>query len=71
MQKRSEFNPIHTILVPFVHEGPGLEALEAARHLDAKIILVGIVIVPSEQSLSLGAVASACIAKTIAAVRKG
>ena len=29
MQKHSEFTPIHTILIPFVHEGPGLHALEA------------------------------------------
>lgn len=51
MQKHSVFTPIHTILIPFVHEGPGAQVLEVARHLDAEIILVGVVIVPSEQSL--------------------
>ncbi len=65
MQKRSEFIPIHTVLVPFVYEGPGLQALEAARHLDAKIILVGIVIVPHEESLSVGAVAARALRKQL------
>ena len=65
MQKHSEFIPIHTILVPFVHEGPGLQALEAARHLDAKIILVGVVIVPPDQSLSVGAVAARALRKQL------
>jgi glucosyl-3-phosphoglycerate synthase len=58
MQKHSEFIPIHTVLIPFVHQGPGVHALEAARHLDAEIILVGVVVVPSNQSLSVGAVAA-------------
>jgi len=65
MQKHSEFIPIHTILVPIVHEGPGLQALEAARHLDAKIILVGVVIVPPDQSLSVGAVAARALRKQL------
>ncbi len=56
MQKRSEFSPIHTILIPLMQDGTGLHALEAARHLDAEIILVGVVVVPHEQSLSTGAV---------------
>lgn len=55
MQKHSQFIPIHTILVPLVGEGPGLQALEVARHLDAEIVLVGVVVVPPEQSLSVGA----------------
>ena len=71
MQKHSEFIPIHTILVPFVYQGPGLQALEAARHFDAKIILVGVVIVPPDQSLSVGAVAAARVAKTITSLWKG
>ena len=58
MQKHSEFVPIHTILIPYVHQGPGLHALEAARHMDAEIILVGVVVVPPDQSLSVGAVAA-------------
>jgi glycosyltransferase involved in cell wall biosynthesis len=65
MQKRSEFIPIHTILIPFVHEGPGLQALEAARHFDGKIILVGIVIVPPDESLSVGAVAARALRKKL------
>jgi glycosyltransferase involved in cell wall biosynthesis len=58
MQKHTEYAPIRTILIPFVHEGPGLHALEAARHMDAEIVLVGVVVVPREQSLSVGAVAA-------------
>jgi glycosyltransferase involved in cell wall biosynthesis len=65
MQKHSKFIPIHTILIPFVHEGPGLHALEAARHLDAEIILVGVVIVPPDQSLSVGAVSARALRKQL------
>ncbi len=42
-----------------------MQALEAARHLDAKIILVGIVIVPPDQSLSVGAVAARALRKQL------
>jgi glucosyl-3-phosphoglycerate synthase len=52
MKRHSEFTPIHTILVPFVHNGPGLHALDAARQFDAEIILVGVVVVPQGHSLS-------------------
>jgi glucosyl-3-phosphoglycerate synthase len=65
MKKHSEFTPIHTILIPLVHEGPGLHALEAARHLDAEIILVGVVIVPPDQSLSVGAIAARALRKQL------
>jgi glucosyl-3-phosphoglycerate synthase len=65
MQKHSEFTPIHTVLIPVVHQGPGLHALEAARHMDAGIILVGVVVVPPEQSLSLGAVAARALRKLL------
>ena len=65
MQKHSEFVPIHTILVPYVHQGPGLHALEAARHMDAEIILVGVVVVPPEQSLSVGAVAARALRRLL------
>lgn len=58
MQKHFEFNPIHTILIPFIYEGPGASIVESARHFGAEIILVGIVVVPEEQSLSLGAVSA-------------
>ena len=58
MRNHSEFVPIHTILIPLVHEGPGLHALEAARHMDAEIVLVGVVVVPPDQSLSVGAIAA-------------
>ncbi|MGZ9164984.1 MAG: glucosyl-3-phosphoglycerate synthase, partial [Anaerolineales bacterium] len=65
MQKHSVFTPIHTILIPFVHEGPGAQALEIARHLDAGIILVGVVVVPPDQSLSVGAVAARALRKQL------
>jgi len=55
MSKHSEFAPLHTILVPLIHNGPGMQAFDAARHMDAEIILVGVVIVPPGQSLSMGA----------------
>ncbi|GAB1469620.1 hypothetical protein MASR2M66_04970 [Chloroflexota bacterium] len=52
MKKQSAFTPIRTILVPFVHNGPGADVLETARQFDADIVLVGVVNVPAEKSLS-------------------
>jgi len=65
MRVHSEFIPIHTILIPFVHNGAGVHALEIARHLNADIILVGVVVVPPEQSLSLGAIAARALRKQL------
>jgi glucosyl-3-phosphoglycerate synthase len=65
MQRRSKFVPIHTILIPLIHDGPGLQALEVARHLDAEIILVGVVVVPPDQSLSVGAVGARALRKQL------
>ena len=65
MQKHSVFTPIHTILIPFVHEGPGAQVLEVARHLDAEIILVGVVVVPPGESLSVGAVAARALRRQL------
>jgi len=65
MQKHSAFTPIHTVLVPLVHEGPGLHALETARHMDAEIILVGVVVVPRGESLSVGAAAARALRKQL------
>ena len=56
MRKPSEFVPIHTVLIPLVYEGPGAQALEFACCLDANITLVGVVVVPPNESLSVGAV---------------
>jgi glucosyl-3-phosphoglycerate synthase len=58
MRKSSEFVPIHTVLIPLVHEGPGEQALEIARCLDAHITLVGVVVVPPDESLSVAATAA-------------
>jgi glucosyl-3-phosphoglycerate synthase len=55
MRKYSEFAPIHTVLIPLLYEGPGTQALELARCLDANITLVGVVVVPPQESLSVGA----------------
>ena len=53
MRTHSKFTPIHKILIPFVSEGPGAEALAIAKHFDAEIVLVGVVKVPnSEKNLS-------------------
>jgi len=65
MQKHSEFVPIHTILIPYVYQGPGLHALEAARHMDAEITLVGVVVVPPDQSLSVGVVAARALRRLL------
>ena len=58
MKRHSEFTPIHTIFVPLVHEGPGLHALDVARLFDAQVTLVGVVVVPPDQSLSTAAAAA-------------
>lgn len=65
MIKHSEFKPIHTILIPLIHEGPGMHALELARHFDAEILLVGVVVVPPDQSLSVGAMAARALRKQL------
>ena len=65
MQKRSEYVPLHTILVPMIHEGPGIHALDIARQFDAEIILVGVVVVPAEQSLSVGAAGARAIRRLL------
>ncbi|MBN8579684.1 MAG: glucosyl-3-phosphoglycerate synthase [Anaerolineae bacterium] len=65
MQRHSEFAPIHNILVPFIHDGPGLFALDAARQFNAEIILVGVVVVPEGQSLSTGAAAARALRRTL------
>ena len=65
MQKRSEYVPLHTSLVPMIHEGPGIHALDIARQFDAEIILVGVVVVPAEQSLSVGAAGARAIRRLL------
>lgn len=65
MIKHSEFKPIHTILIPLIHEGPGMHVLELARHFDAEILLVGVVVVPPDQSLSVGAMAARALRKQL------
>ncbi len=65
MTKHSEYKPIHTILIPLIHEGPGMHALELARHFDAEILLVGVVVVPPDQSLSIGAMAARALRKQL------
>ncbi|HXD09791.1 MAG TPA: glucosyl-3-phosphoglycerate synthase [Anaerolineales bacterium] len=65
MRKHLEYTPIHTVLIPVVHDGPGMQALEAARHLYAEIILVGVVVVPEDQSLSTGTMAARALRKQL------
>ena len=65
MRKPSEFVPIHTVLIPLVYEGPGTQALDFARCLDANITLVGVVVVPPHESLSVGAVAARDLRKQL------
>ncbi len=65
MRTRSEFIPIHKILIPFVYEGPGVNALELARYFEGEIILVGVVVVPLEQSLSTATPAARALRKQL------
>ena len=65
MRTHSEFVPIHKILIPFVHDGPGIHALELARHFEAEIVLVGVVVVPPAQSLSTAAPAARALRKQL------
>ena len=70
MQRHSDYAPIHTVLIPIIHNGPGLQALEVARHLYAEIILVGVVVIPEEQSLSIGAAAARELRKQLRELAK-
>lgn len=65
MPKRSKFSPIHTILIPLLPDGVGLQALAVARHFEAEIILVGVVVVPAGQSLSVGAAGARSLRKQL------
>jgi glycosyltransferase involved in cell wall biosynthesis/nucleotide-binding universal stress UspA family protein len=64
-RRHSEFTPIHSIIVPLVHEGPGLHALNIARLFDVEISLVGVVVVPRDQSLSTGAAAARAVRRSL------
>lgn len=70
MPKRSSFNPLRTILVPLVFDGPGLDALQVARHFDAHVILVGVIVIHPEQSLSMGAPAARSLRKQLRQIGK-
>ncbi|MCZ2128074.1 MAG: glucosyl-3-phosphoglycerate synthase [Anaerolineales bacterium] len=70
MQKRSEFKPIHKILIPFIRNGAGENALNMARQFNAEIILVGVVVIPDEQSLSVGAESARALRRTLRALDK-
>ncbi len=65
MNNKTQFTPIHTVLVPLIHAGPGLHALETLLHMDAEIILVGVVVVPPDQSLSVGAAGARALRKQL------
>ena len=65
MRKHSMFLPIRSVLIPMLNDGTGAKALEMARHLDAEIILLGVVIVPVEESLSVGATAARALRKRL------
>jgi glucosyl-3-phosphoglycerate synthase len=65
MRKNFEFAPIRTVLIPLVYEGPGKQALEIARCLDADLTLVGVVVVPPQESLSVGATAARDLRKQL------
>jgi glycosyltransferase involved in cell wall biosynthesis/nucleotide-binding universal stress UspA family protein len=52
--KIQKFSSFRTVLVPVVYGCRGRSALDAARALDADVILVGLVPIPSGRSLSVG-----------------
>ncbi|HEU0295521.1 MAG TPA: glucosyl-3-phosphoglycerate synthase [Anaerolineales bacterium] len=64
-RRDTKFTPIHTIFVPLAHEGPGLHALDIARLFDAEVTLVGVVVVPPEQSLSTGNIAARALRRLL------
>ncbi len=65
MLRHTGFASIRTILIPLVHEGPGIHALDSARHFNAEIILVGVVVVPPDQSLSVGAASARALRRLL------
>ncbi len=65
MQKHTDFSLIQTIFIPVIHNGPGESMIQAARHFEAEIILVGIVVVPAGQSLSMGASSARALRKKL------
>lgn len=65
MQNQSGFKPIRKILIPLMYEGPGVHALDSARYFDAEIVLVGVVVVPPEQSLSVGAASARALRRLL------
>ena len=56
--KSQKFRSFRTVLVPIIHGSKKHPALDAALALDGQITLVGLVPVPPEDSLSLGASAA-------------
>ena len=63
--KSQKFTSFRTVLVPIVYGYKGQAALDAARALDAQIILVGLVSVPANESLSIGASSARQVRKRI------
>ena len=53
--KTKKFTSFPTVLVPIIYGCQGQSALDAARALGAQVMLVGLVPVPPEASLSTGA----------------
>src|SRR5688572_25952944 len=51
----TKFMHVQTIVVPLVHEGRGLHALNIACFFAAEMTLVSVMVAPPEQSLSPGA----------------
>jgi glycosyltransferase involved in cell wall biosynthesis len=63
--KSQKFTSFRRVLVPIVYGCKGQAALDAARALDAQIILVGLVSVPANESLSIGASSARQVRKRI------
>lgn len=66
-----KFTSFRTVLVPVVHGFKSPAALDVARALDAQVIVVGLVIVPPGESLSLGASSARQVRKRISSLNDG
>lgn len=71
MKHSSLFASIHTALVPVVYGYESQAAIEAARALAPRIVLVGLVRVPPEESLSAGAALARKLRQQLRSLGKG
>ena len=69
--RASRFTSFQTVLVPIIYGYKCTAALEAVQALEAEIIAVGLVVVPPDQSLSVGASSARQVRKRIRSMSDG